>query len=209
MKILLVLIMLSSFLTAFPATSLGQTETVPLERQIKELPREGAEILRLDRLKRLERVPPIERMQPPAAGGPVAKIDLPYLKVYQGAHAVFRSQSVYDPDGHLIRQNWTGPNGQGGRGAVFEVETGQLAPDRYNIILEIMDNFERTSRAVATLEVIAQPAGPTARIEPSRLRVRQGERAVFTSRSRADPASDLILQDWSGPAGQAGRGGDL
>lgn len=84
---------------------------------------------------------------------PVAMINPQYLTVEQGGKAVFKSQSTHDPDAR-ITEYWSGPGGQNTTGPVFEVDTNQLIPGRYEITLNISDNYKQTDRAVATLEIL-------------------------------------------------------
>ncbi len=84
---------------------------------------------------------------------PVAMINPQYLTVEQGGKAVFKSQSTHDPDAR-ISEYWSGPGGQNTTGLVFEVDTNQLIPGRYEITLNISDNYKQTDRAVATLEIL-------------------------------------------------------
>ncbi len=84
---------------------------------------------------------------------PMARIRPGHLRVTQGEDAVFESLSI--PEGE-IRERWFGPDDQRGTGRHFEIRTDQLRPGRYDIILKIMDNYEKTDEAVATLEIIPQ-----------------------------------------------------
>ncbi len=85
---------------------------------------------------------------------PVAKINPGYKKVVQGEKTDFGSQST--PEGE-IRERWTGPGGQKATGNSFKVYTDQLNPDSYVIMLEVIDRWGQTDRAMATLEVIPKP----------------------------------------------------
>ena len=146
-------------------------------------------------------------------GGPVARIAPKNLKVKQGDPAVFRNVSLFDPDVPLARLFWIGPDKVRKQTDPFEVQTGNLQPGNYQIILEVFDKRNRSSNAKATLEVLAlppkrgekpplkdlriippevigsvkdpipTPERPVARIQPDRLRVVQGERVVFRSES--------------------------
>ncbi|MDH3443593.1 MAG: PKD domain-containing protein, partial [Deltaproteobacteria bacterium] len=49
---------------------------------------------------------------------------------------------------------------------------------------------------------IVVPSGPRAEIDPPRRIVTQGQRAVFNSRSVADPDTPITAHRWSGPGGQ-------
>lgn len=84
---------------------------------------------------------------------PVAIINPPYLTVEQGGKAVFKSQSTCDPDVR-ISEYWSGPGGQNTTGPVFEVDTNQLRPWKYEIVLNIIDNHQQNNRTVAVLEVL-------------------------------------------------------
>jgi hypothetical protein len=84
---------------------------------------------------------------------PIARIRPEHLRVTHGEDAVFESHSI--PEGAL-RERWSGPDGQRGTGRHFEIRTNQLRPGGYDIILIVMDNYERTDEAVATLEIVPQ-----------------------------------------------------
>jgi hypothetical protein len=88
---------------------------------------------------------------------PAARIRPGNLRVMQGEDAVFESLSI--PEGE-IRERWSGPGNQKGEGRHFEIRTDQLRPGRYDIILTIMDSYEKTDEAVATLEIIPQVIEP-------------------------------------------------
>lgn len=147
-----------------------------------------------------ERAPP--RQPPP----PEISISPRYLTVVQGEPAEFASAA--NPDSAAIaRYAWKGPDNQASGGKRFSLVTDRLAPTRHGIRLEVRDVHGQRGEAQATLEIRERPVPyqpPRATIAPKSLSVRQGEPAVFTSRSTVDRRSGMRI-DWQGPGNQSGE----
>ncbi|KAB2835690.1 MAG: PKD domain-containing protein [Candidatus Brocadia sp.] len=84
---------------------------------------------------------------------PVAKLRPEYLAVVQGEKALFESQSTYETD-VPVKEFWSGPGDQKATGRMFEIDTNQLQPRRYEIVLNIIDNYKQSDRTTAILEVL-------------------------------------------------------
>lgn len=84
---------------------------------------------------------------------PVAKLRPEYLAVVQGEKALFESQSTYEPE-VPVKELWSGPGDQKVTGRMFEVDTNHLQPRRYEIVLNIIDNYRQSDRTTAILEVL-------------------------------------------------------
>lgn len=108
---------------------------------------------------------------------PVAKIRPERQKAVQGDKAIFESRSLYDPDG-WINENWIGPDGRRGKGRSFEVNTGELKPGNYEIVLEIIDNHLQRDRAVGTL-VVSPPVKYTVNLEADHNKIEQNRKVKF------------------------------
>jgi len=113
-----------------------------------------------------------------------------YLTVEQGGKAVFESQSTHGPD-LQVREQWTGPGNQGATGLLFEVDTSQLKPLKYEIVLNISDNYQQTDRAVATLEVLPSVKYKVA-IEADHDRIEQNRKLKF----RASLSPDIQHEEY-------------
>ncbi len=91
----------------------------------------------------------------PSLTKPVAVIYPHHVRVVQGGGTIFESRSTHAEGVMLTGQDWTGPGGQTGTGRHFEVNTNQLSPGSYKIVLNIIDDRNQRDRGVATLEVVS------------------------------------------------------
>jgi len=109
---------------------------------------------------------------------PKAVIHPSTMRVRQGEPAVFKSRSVYDPDGSIV-ERWRGPD-QTGKGRVFEVNTRYLKPGGYRIVLDIVDSHKQKDRVSATLYVEPPPVEYrlSLKAEPNRIEENQRTRLI-------------------------------
>ncbi|OOP54831.1 MAG: hypothetical protein AYP45_18380 [Candidatus Brocadia carolinensis] len=84
---------------------------------------------------------------------PIARIHPAYLAIIQGEKALFESQSTYEPE-VSVKESWSGPGDQKATGRMFEVDTNQLQPQRYEIALNLSDTYRQSDRTTAILEVL-------------------------------------------------------
>ena len=88
-----------------------------------------------------------------------ARIDPEYQEVIQGEPAFFESKTVSDSNSR-ITEFWIGPGKQRERGRSFIVNTGELEPTMYRVILDVRDDREGKDQAVATFVVRPKPNPP-------------------------------------------------
>lgn len=93
------------------------------------------------------------------AAKPVALIEPRIHRVKQGQQVTFESQSY--PDDVIDKLEWTGPRGKSGSRKKFEVDTDDLRPDSYEVILLVADKTGTTATDRATL--VVEPARPAER----------------------------------------------
>ncbi len=112
-----------------------------------------------DRLEQSDEAKATIEVKPPPSPKPVAKIKPGSIEVTRGERANFKSRST--PEGQII-ESWEGPGGQIGEGRIFEVQTDQLVPGRYEIVLKVNDDQGQSDRTIAILQVSdVIPATPT------------------------------------------------
>ncbi len=133
---------------------------------------------------------------------PSAEIVPETVTVRQGERAVF--ESVSTGEGNLLA-TWRGPLDRNHRGKIYNVETGDLSPGEFPVILRVADKNQQWDEAEARLKIIPPYNKPDAVIMPEFQEIKRGETAVFESMSAFDP--DLPIQEyWYGPRTPPARG---
>jgi PKD domain-containing protein len=93
--------------------------------------------------------------------GPIARINPEKKRVPQGEIVHFVSVSRHpDPKGRIIRQSWTTQWGQTALGKTLDVDTRQLLPGLYHLVLQVADQREYSDTYTATLVVVNRPNPP-------------------------------------------------
>ncbi len=105
------------------------------------------------------RLPEPPRRPKPTISRLSARIDPEYQEVIQGEPAFFESNTVSDSNSR-ITEFWIGPGKQRERGRSFSVNTGELEPTKYRVILDVRDDREGKDQAVATFVVRPKPNPP-------------------------------------------------
>lgn len=138
---------------------------------------------------------------------PVARISPPQRTVRQGEKAVFENRSTNDPGTRLIREEWSGPQGQSGKGRSFTVTTESLQPGKYGIGLSIVDERKQGDKTSATLEVLPPisyrltlDADPRSIPEGQRVRFRATLTPGLPSAEYRFSFGDGSSSPWSGDA---------
>jgi PKD domain-containing protein len=96
-----------------------------------------------------------------APRGPIARINPEEKRAPQGEIVHFASASRHpDPKGRIIRQSWTTQWGQNALGKTLDVDTRQLHPGLYHLVLKVTDQRELSDTYTATLVVVNRPNPP-------------------------------------------------
>lgn len=134
----------------------------------------------------------------------VVRIDPPRVTVTQGKRVEFHSRSKSVGDIY----KWTGPEGQEGTEATFQISTTDLEPGTYDVTLEVQDSRQRSAQARAEVIVTKRPepiVSVTLSVNPNP--AEEDDVVTFFAGAEASAVTDraeyrfmangAVIRDWS------------
>jgi PKD repeat protein len=112
---------------------------------------------------------------------------------HPGQTVEFDAVDSTDPDGSIVRYDWTFGDGDAAAGEV--VSHSYANEGTYSVELTVEDDDGATDSASLTVDV--ENVGPTARIDVDTTAPAPGQRVGFDGRDSTDPDGSVVAYDWA------------